>query len=70
MPVKELSTSQVISVSFDVIRWRLSDRLLFLRQQLDLQLLYDGVGDVVLDGEDIGQVTIIAVSPNMSAIFA
>ena len=54
VPVQELSAPQIISIRFDAVGRRLPDGLFLLWQQLDLQLLHDGMGDVVLDGEDVG----------------
>src|SRR5262249_10975881 len=68
--MQELSPPKIISVGFDVAGGRLADRFLFLRKQLDLELLDDGVGDFVLDGKDIGQVPIIAIGPDMAAVLA
>ena len=39
----KLPASQIIGVGLDIIGRRLRDRLLLLRQQLDLELLDDGV---------------------------
>ena len=67
VPVKELAAAQVIGVRLDVVGRRLRDRLALLRQQLDLELLDDRVGDLVLDGEDVGQVAVVAVGPDVPA---
>src|SRR5260370_8165228 len=68
MPIEKVSASQVVRISFDASRWRLPNRLLLLREQLDLELLDNGVGDFVLDRENVGQVTVIAVGPNLAAV--
>jgi len=68
--VQKIPASQIISISFDVIRWRLPDRLPLLRMELDLQLLDNCMGNFVLDGENIGQVTVKAVGPKMAAVLA
>src|SRR5260370_26119529 len=70
MPIEKVSASQVVRISFDASRWRLPNRLLLLREQLDLELLDNGVGDFVLDRENVGQVTVIAVGPNVAAVLA
>ena len=59
-PIQKIPALQIIRVSFDVIRRRLADRLLFLRQQFHLELLHDRTGNFVLDGENIGQIAIKA----------
>ena len=63
--VIEVAALQIVVVSVDVPRRRQLDRLLLLRQQPHLELLDDGLGDLVLDGEDVGQVAIVAVGPEM-----
>src|SRR5207248_10552130 len=68
--MQKVPASQVISISFNVFRRHLPDRLLLLRQQLHLQLFHNGVGDFVLNGEDIRQVAIEALGPDMAAILA
>src|SRR5882762_6743024 len=66
--VDEFPASQIVGVSLDIIRGRLGDGLLFLRQQLDLQLLDNGMGDFVLDGKDVGEIAIETFRPNVTAI--
>src|SRR5438105_15636311 len=44
------------------------DRLSLVRRKLRLQLPGNGFGDLTLDREDIGQVTIIGLRPNIRAI--
>ena len=41
------------------------DPRLFFRRQFRPQLLGDGLGDVALDGEDIGQVAVVGLGPKM-----
>ena len=43
------------------------DRLLFLGQELELQGRHDCLGNLILDGEDIGEVAVVAVGPDMVA---
>ena len=68
MPVQELPPAQVVGVGLDVVGRGLGDGLLLLRQELHLQLLDDRVRDFVLDGEDVGEVAIVAVGPDMAAV--
>ena len=44
--------------------------LLLLGQQLDLQLIDNGVRDLVLDGEDIGEIAVVAIGPQMPPVAA
>ena len=41
---------------------------LSLRQQLDLELLHDRLRDLVLDGEDVGQIAVVAIGPEMRPV--
>src|SRR5438105_350243 len=68
--MEKVPASQVVSVSFNIFRRHPADRLLLLRQQLHLELFHNGVGDFVLNGEDIGQITIKPLGPNMAAVLA
>ena len=70
VPVEKLPSPEVVGVSFDIPRRRLFDSLLFFRQQPDLELVDDGVCDLVLDGEDVGQVAVITIGPKMAAVLA
>ena len=65
--VEELAAPQIVGVGLDIVGRRLLDRLLLLRQKLDLELLDDRLGDLVLDGEDVGEVAVVAVGPEMAA---
>jgi hypothetical protein len=40
-------------------------RLLLVRGELRLQLVGNGFGDLALDGEDIGQIAIVSLRPNI-----
>src|SRR6266446_9143649 len=68
--MKEVSAAQVVGVGFDIARRRLSDNLLFLRQEFDFQLLDNRVCDLVLNDEDVGQVAIKARGPEVSPVLA
>jgi len=70
VPVQELPAPEIVGVRLDVVRRCLRDRLLFLRQQLDLQLLDDRMRDFVLDREDVREVAVVAVGPDVSAVLA
>ena len=65
-----MAALQIVVVGVDVLRRRRLDRLLLLRQQPHLELLDDRLGDLVLDGEDVGQVAVIAVGPEMRSVCA
>ena len=66
--VEELPAFQVVVIGLDIGRGRLADRLLFLGQQADFELLDDGLGDFVLDRENVGQVPVVAVRPEVPAV--
>src|SRR5438094_3485858 len=70
IPVKKIATAQVVSVGLHVQSRRFADQFLFLRQQLHFQLLDDSVRDFVLDGEDVGEIAIVSLGPNMAAALA
>ena len=67
MPVQELPAAQIIGVGFDVFGRRLADSLFLLGQQLDLQLVDDCVRDIILDGEYVSEVPVVAVRPDVRA---
>ena len=56
-----------MGVGLDVVSRGLRNCLLFLRKQANFQLIDDGLGDLVLDGEDVGQVAVVAVGPDVPA---
>ena len=60
------AAAQIVRVGLDILRRRLLDRLLLLRQELDLELLDDRLGDLVLNREDVGQVAVVAGGPEMA----
>ena len=43
------------------------DRFLFLGQELELQCRHDRLGNFILDGEDVREVAVVAVGPNVVA---
>src|SRR5205807_7938160 len=49
--------------------WCLLDRLLLLRQKLDLELLDNRMRDLVLNGEDISEIAIESFGPNVCPVF-
>ena len=59
------AAAQIMRIGFDTRRRRLLDRPLFLRKQFDLELLHDCFDDLVLDRKYIGQVVVVARSPNV-----
>ena len=54
-------------VSLGAVRSAPFDRLLFSGQQPEPQRADDRLGDFVLDGEDVGQVAVVALGPDMIA---
>jgi hypothetical protein len=46
----------------------LFDGFLFVRRKLGLQLVGNGLGDLALNGEDIGQIAIVGLGPEMRII--
>src|SRR2546421_7769173 len=47
---------------------RLFDRFLLVRRKLRLQLVGNGLGDLALNGEDIGKIAIVGLGPEMRII--
>lgn len=70
MSVEELTASQVVRIGFDIVRRSLCNGFLLLRQQLHFQLLDDRMRDVVLDSEDVSQLMIVPIGPDMPAMLA
>src|SRR6266446_89683 len=66
--MKEFPAAQIISVGFDVICLRPLNRFFLLRQQLNGELFYNRARDFVLNGKDIGQVTIKTIGPKVPAV--
>src|SRR6185295_14650803 len=67
---EKLSASEVIGIGLDILCGCRLNRFFLGRQQLDLQLVDDGVVNLVLNGKNIGQLPIIALCPDMAAVFA
>ena len=67
--VEKLAPSEIVGIRLDIRGRRLFYRLLLFRQQRDLELVDDGVCDLVLDGENVGEVAVIAVGPEMCPVF-
>lgn len=53
--MEKITTAQIVIVGLDVVGRSLTDGFLFPRQELNLQLLNDGVSDLVLNREDVGR---------------
>ena len=68
VPVQELPSSQIISIGFNTLGRYLADGLLLLRQQLDLQLVNDRMSNLILDGEDVGEIPIVTLGPDVATI--
>ncbi len=70
VPVQELPASEVIGVGIEVLGWRPVNAPPLLGQQLDLQLVDDAARDLALDGKDVGELTVVAVGPEVTAVLA
>ena len=57
-------------IGLDIRGLVLADRFLFLRQQGDPELLDDGLGNLVLDRENVGQVAVVAIGPDVATASA
>ena len=68
--MQEIPAAQVVGVSFDVIGGVLANRLRFLWKQFDLELSDDRVRDLILNRKDIGQITVKAIGPQVSAVLS
>src|SRR4029453_1426195 len=66
--VDEFFCSQVEIVGNEIRSWALTDYTLFLWRQFGLKLVGDFFGNLTLDGEDIGQVAVIFLDPNMGVV--
>ncbi len=58
---------QIEVVGIDIVRAALLDRRLLLRQQFQLQRFDDGLADLVLQGEDVVELAVVALGPQMAA---
>ena len=65
-----LPRHQIEVVGLGVVRAALLDRLLLFRQQLELQRRDDRLRDLVLHGEDVGEVAVVALGPDVAAACA
>src|SRR3954469_1904748 len=63
--MRELPAPEIVRVGLNVLSWGLSDGCLLFGKQLHLELLDDCVCDLVLDRENVSQVTVKALSPEM-----
>jgi hypothetical protein len=54
--------------SSDICGWALLDRTFLGGRELRLQLVGDAFGDLALDGEDIGQIAIVGLRPEVSVV--
>ena len=66
--VEKLAPSEIVGIGLDIRGRRLFYRLLLFRQQLDLELVDDRVRDFVLDRENVGQVAVVAIGPEMRPV--
>ena len=57
---EQLQSAQVVAIGLEVGGWRSRQGLLLGAQQIDLQRRNDLVRDVILDGEDVGQRSVVA----------
>src|SRR5438093_1704695 len=68
MAVQELPPPEIEGISLNVLGRSLLNNPFLFGQQLDLQLLDNGPGYLILDGKDVREVTIVAVSPDVPTI--
>src|SRR6266550_6282017 len=64
----EILRSAVEFKSSDVCGWALLDRTFLGGGELRLQLVGDAFGNVALDGEDVGQIAIIGLRPEVHVV--
>jgi len=65
--VELLTTAQEQVVAIDVVRARVRQRSRFALRQLDRERAHDLVRHVVLDGEDVLEVAVVALGPQVTA---
>jgi len=65
---QEVTPAQVVVVSLDVLGWNLADFALLALGQDHAQRRGDLGGDLVLQGEDIGELAVEAVRPELIAV--
>ena len=68
LPEHEFAAAQNTVVSSDIGRPAIGKPRLFGWAERDLERVDDPVRDVVLDLEDIGQIAVVAVGPEMRAV--
>src|SRR5688572_33025192 len=66
-PIGQLATPQEEVMGFHVIRAAIGDQGFFRLAERDLQCSDNVLRDVVLNLEDISEITIVALGPEMSA---
>ena len=66
--MQKIPATQVVGVSFNIIGRRLRDRFFLLGKEFDFELLYDRMGDFILNCEDVSQIAIKSLSPNVVAV--
>src|SRR5205085_12126533 len=66
--VEELAAAQVVIVSLHVAGLRLLDGLFFLLAQHHSQLARNVLSNLILDGENIFQLAVVALRPNRKAV--
>src|SRR4051812_1619532 len=65
--MKELASPQIIFVGPNTLGRHLLDRLLFLIGQNDLQRVDDAGGDLILNGEYVFHLAVVALRPHLEA---
>src|SRR6266513_4196434 len=66
--MQKIPATQVVGVSFNIIGRRLRDRFFLLGEKFDFELLYDRMSDFILNCEDVSQIAIKSLSPNVVAV--
>ena len=66
--MQKIPAAQVVGISFNIIGRRLRDRFFLLGKKFDFELLYDRMSDFILNCEDVSQIAIKSLSPNVVAV--
>ena len=66
--VRKLAAAQIVGIGLRIVSSARRQSPSSRRAEGELQLIDDGVGQFFLDGEDIGEVAIVAVGPEMVAV--
>ena len=67
MLVQKLTAAKAVGIGFNILGRRRPDGHAFRRQELDLQGCHDLQRDLVLEREDVAEVAVIALGPDVAA---